>query len=502
MPRPKPKFGHGVVADGEPWPLLGCFHPSQQNTFTGKLTPPMMDAVMRQAHDAGLGRMRRYADILRSPYVAVLVASSLLARLPIGINALAIVLYLREQTGSFAIAGVVSGTLAAGSAFGAPVQGRLVDRVGARRVLVPLALVHAIGLGAIVAFAELDAPTVVLVLCGFIAGFAIPPTSSVLRSMWTDLLEPRLHQAAYALDSTLIEVVFISGPLLTAAIAAIFSPAGALIVSAIAVVVGNVVFTALPPTQHVEPEEKHERHFLGALASPGVRTLVLISLPTGVALGILEVGIPAFSRAEGAAAAAGVLLAIWSFGSGVGGLLYGTLPRHARAVPHASAGRVAAAADADPARGRAVGVGDGAARAARGLLHRAAAGDPQRARRRRRAAGHAHRGLHVADHVVRGRDRDRRRAGRRARRGAGLADGVRDRGRLRRGRRGAGRDVAPNRGCGHSLTAIRRSVLWSEWQIHSLTSPRRYASGSAAPSRHPPRPRPRRGRRSPPASTS
>ena len=192
--------------------------------------------------------MRRYADILRSPYVAVLVASSLLARLPIGINALAIVLYLREQTGSFAIAGVVSGTLAAGSAFGAPVQGRLVDRVGARRVLVPLALVHAIGLGAIVGFAELDAPTVVLILCGFISGFAIPPTSSVLRSMWTDLLEPRLHQAAYALDSTLIEVVFISGPLLTAAIAAIFSPAGALIVSAIAVVIGNVVFTALPPT--------------------------------------------------------------------------------------------------------------------------------------------------------------------------------------------------------------------------------------------------------------
>ena len=68
------------------------------------------------------------------------------------------------------------------------------------------------------------------------AGFAIPPTSSVLRSMWTDLLEPRLHQAAYALDSTMIELIFISGPLLTAVIAAVTSPAGALIVSAVAVV--------------------------------------------------------------------------------------------------------------------------------------------------------------------------------------------------------------------------------------------------------------------------
>ena len=53
--RPKPKFGHGVVADGEPWPLLGCFHPSQQNTFTGKLTPDMLDTVLTQAKDLAWG---------------------------------------------------------------------------------------------------------------------------------------------------------------------------------------------------------------------------------------------------------------------------------------------------------------------------------------------------------------------------------------------------------------------------------------------------------------
>ena len=53
--RPKPKFGHGVVADGEPWPLLGCFHPSQQNTFTGKLTPDMLDSVLTQAKDLAWG---------------------------------------------------------------------------------------------------------------------------------------------------------------------------------------------------------------------------------------------------------------------------------------------------------------------------------------------------------------------------------------------------------------------------------------------------------------
>jgi MFS family permease len=271
----------------------------------------------------------RYGEILRAPWVGALVASALLARLPIGINALAIVLYLREQTGSFAIAGAVSGSLAFGSGIGAPVAGRLVDRLGARRVLPPLALLHAVSLGAIVGFTELGAPTAVLLLCGFAGGFAVPPTSSVLRSQWTTLLEPRLHQAAYALDSTMIEVIFISGPLLTAAIATVASPAAALIVSAIAVLAGTAIFTALPPTREIAFERGGAKGVLGALASPGVRTLVYTSLPAGVGIGILEVGIPAFSREEGVAAAAGVLLAIWSVGSAIGGLAYGLLPRRA-----------------------------------------------------------------------------------------------------------------------------------------------------------------------------
>jgi uracil-DNA glycosylase len=53
--RPRPRFGHGAELAGEPYSLIGCYHPSQQNTFTGKLTEPMIDAVLLHARELAEG---------------------------------------------------------------------------------------------------------------------------------------------------------------------------------------------------------------------------------------------------------------------------------------------------------------------------------------------------------------------------------------------------------------------------------------------------------------
>jgi MFS family permease len=273
-----------------------------------------------------------YARILRSPGVALVVLATLVGRLPIGISGLAILLYVREVTGSFAAAGLCTGALALGSASGAPFQGRLVDRRG-ERTLLPLAAAHAAGLLLVWVLGAAGAPTAAIALAALLAGAAIPPLSSVLRSRWPYLLEesPRLIPSAFALDSVLIEIIFVVGPLVTTAIVATVGAQYALVVSATCVLTGTtLLLIGLHGRRGPERGPAAGRMLgLGALAAPGLRTLVLASLPVGFCLGAIEVVLPAFSQEEGAKELAGVLLAVWSMASGAAGLLYGARQREA-----------------------------------------------------------------------------------------------------------------------------------------------------------------------------
>ena len=214
--------------------------------------------------------MKRYGEVLRVPHVATLIAATLLARFPIGINALALILYLRDETGSFAIAGVVAGGLAAGA------RHRRAGPGPARRPLRPAARARCRSRSCTPRRSAASSgcrssarPRRCSPRCSFLAGFAIPPTSSVLRSMWPTLLRGReaLLQPAYALDSVMIELIFVLGPLLTAVLAAGVSPASALIVSAVSVVVGTAWFTA-PGAERATSSPTARRARAGSARSP------------------------------------------------------------------------------------------------------------------------------------------------------------------------------------------------------------------------------------------
>ena len=268
----------------------------------------------------------RYAAILRTPHVAPLLAASMLARLPFGIYALAVVLYLAEARDSYAVAGLVDGAFGIGAAVGIPVQSRMIDRFGQRGVLLPLAVVDATATGALIALTELDAPTVALVGCALVGGFAIPAIGTAMRALWPELLRKReeLLSAAFALDGVSIELLFTVGPLLSAAIIAAVSPIAALALSAVCALVGTVLFVLQPPSRDWTPHRDAGGHGrLGALRSPGVVTLALAAAPVGFCFGAVEISMPAFAEQFGAAAWAGVLLSVWAAASAVGGLAYG-----------------------------------------------------------------------------------------------------------------------------------------------------------------------------------
>jgi MFS family permease len=270
--------------------------------------------------------VQRFARVLRAPDVARLLGAAVLARMPIGIDSLAMVLFVRAETGSFARAGLVAAAFGLGVGFSAPVLGRLIDRRGHARVMLPLAALHAASLGALVALGLAGAPTGALVACGLAAGISVPPVGSVVRPLLAGLLDDDagLLPTAYALDGIAIELVFVTGPLLTAAIVVVASPAVALLVACGFVVLGTIVLVTAPASRAWRPDAgDHERHLLGALASPGMRTIVAATAPVGFALGATEVTMTAFASDHGSRAAAGALMAAWAAGSGVGGLAYG-----------------------------------------------------------------------------------------------------------------------------------------------------------------------------------
>jgi MFS family permease len=274
----------------------------------------------------------RYARVLRAPHARALLLSEIPARLPIGINGLAIVLFMREHAGSYAAAGAVAAGFGAAIGVTSPLIGRVVDRRGLRQVVVPLSILHAVAMLGLVAAGVAGAPVGVCALLAAAAGAFMPPLGSITRSLWPRILGDEasdLLGTALALEGVLIELIFVAGPLLTAAIAALADPAAALVLSPVLYLSGLVLYLVQPPVRTWQISEHAGTHgVLGALRSAGIRTLVLVTVPMGFCFGAMEVALPAFSEAMGSRQLAGVLVALWSVGSAVGGLAYGARAWH------------------------------------------------------------------------------------------------------------------------------------------------------------------------------
>jgi MFS family permease len=266
---------------------------------------------------------RRYGSLLRLPGARRPVIASAVGSMPIGMFGLAILLMAEDATGSFAVAGRVVGAFGIGNALGAVAQGRLMDRLGQTRVLRPAAVVHAVACAALVLAALEGAGTGVLYACAAAGGLALPQLPAAMRSLWSTLARDQAErETAYAMVSIVFEVSVITAPALAAAIVALASPAAAVLTAAAVAAGGALAFAATASSRRWRGAP-HDVGWLGPLAAPGMRTVFLVLGAFGIAVGVVQVLLPAFADERGSAETGGLYLAMLSAGSLVGGVVYG-----------------------------------------------------------------------------------------------------------------------------------------------------------------------------------
>jgi predicted MFS family arabinose efflux permease len=246
---------------------------------------------------------------------------SIVARLPMAMLSIGLLVHVEHRTGSFAAAGVVAGAFAVSLGAGGPLLGRLADRRGQTTILVAGALAAGAALAAIAALPS-TAPLAVLVGLGVALGLSCPPVGACLRAILPDVVHDRdALRAAYAAESAAIELTWIAGPPLVLVAGAAWSTGAALVLAGGVLVTGTAVFAAQPASRAWRPGPTPRTPRGGALRAPAMRTLVLVLVFVGVVFGAVEVAVVAACSALGSAAAAAPLLGLWGAGSLVGGIV-------------------------------------------------------------------------------------------------------------------------------------------------------------------------------------
>ena len=246
---------------------------------------------------------------------------SIIARLPLAMFSIGLLVHAQHLTGSFAAAGLVTAAYAIALGLGGPALGRLVDRRGQTVVLTATA---SVSLALLVAIALLPTGVSLGVLLALAAGIGVatPPVGACVRTLLTD---PR----AFAVEASAVELCWVFGPPLALGAGALISTGAALVGAGVVLLAGTLAFAAHPssrawrpatPAEGDAPSSPAGEPRRGALHSPALRALVLVMGSVGAIFGATEIGVTTAADALGDAAAAGPLLGVWGMGSLLGGV--------------------------------------------------------------------------------------------------------------------------------------------------------------------------------------
>jgi MFS family permease len=256
--------------------------------------------------------MSVYAALLARPGARALAVACSVGWLSYASLGLAVVLLVEVSSGSFAAAGAAVGAFSGAAGTLAPFRGRLVDRHGARALLL-LAGGYGLGLCALLLGSAARWPTAAFICAATVAGGFAPPLIAVARALWPHVAGAEFTRAAHALNALLGDLGMVLGPAAVGGLAAWLGPAAALAALGAGPLMGCAIVSWLGvPHRH---DGSPARNGGTLLASPGLRTLAGAGVSLGLALGALEVAAPALAAHEGAPESAAIPLAAFAAGS-------------------------------------------------------------------------------------------------------------------------------------------------------------------------------------------
>jgi MFS family permease len=267
----------------------------------------------------------RYRSVLRLPGAAAFCAASFVARMPLAMYALGIVLAISARDGKYGFAGVLSACYVFGNAVGIPVLSIFVDRFGQRRLLGPAGAVHLLSGVAFAIMLKTGAPDWTLVPPAVVFGAAYLPFGSLVRARWSNLLDGRPElSTALSIESVLDEVIFVIGPLIATVLATQADPVLVICLGVALVSFGSWRLAELRDTEPpVHPRE--DAGHGSALRSRGLVMLTVVSIGMGALFASAEVAMVAYCGQHHHRSWSGFVLAAIAVASGTSGLVYGAV---------------------------------------------------------------------------------------------------------------------------------------------------------------------------------
>lgn len=247
------------------------------------------------------------------------------ARLPLPMIGLGALLLVARQTGSYGLAGAISGTCALSFSVASPQWARAIDRRGQGVVLRVEMVGFALSGGSFVAVVLGGAPQWLWFVLSAAVGLCSPNIGSLVRARWADALpDPAQRRTAFAFESVVDEVVFVVGPPLVTLLATLIAPAAGFLTGIVLGTAGGWWLAgqrATEPRGHGSPRGPSSSRWAALPAAVVVVTVTYVAI--GCVFGAMDVVVVGFATAQGAAPMAGLSLAVYAFGSLVAGLVYG-----------------------------------------------------------------------------------------------------------------------------------------------------------------------------------